>query len=541
MILSLLFLFSFPTFSSAHAFITKSNPSENQVINRVPGKVWIQFDEEIQPSFQSIEVFDSTGKRIDQKDGQINPDNPTIIECSLKKNLKNGTYRVNWRVVSSDGHPIQGVIPFQIGKKEQTQANTGFKQETRGYTPKADLIVIRWIQYISNSFLIGILFFFLFVLPKDLLHNIRIKRSLSVVLKYSFFLLALSLILSLPLQATIESGSPWTTVFSDSVMSQIIFSTSFGKTWTIQITMLLLLMLPVLWVSKHGFSKRLWVWISFVFGIGLLLTKAYTSHAASNSHPFLPITIDFLHLLTASIWIGSLLCIVLLSPLTQSQETRSHFFECIRQFSKWGVILVILLSITGVYGSFLFIPTLQSLIYTDYGRTMLGKVLLLMIMVFLAAFNFINGKRGVEKGLPFSIKTELATGIVILLLTVILTNLPTAMASPGAFNETKTDKHGNGITFKVTPNTIGKNEFKVFLKNSQGKRLKNIEQVTLTFTSLEMEMGEDTVTLKEHNSGEYEWTGFNFNMSGKWSVKVHVLTKDLDTMDANFTCIVGSQ
>ncbi|MEK5268758.1 copper resistance CopC family protein [Weizmannia sp. FSL W8-0401] len=73
----------FPSMASAHAYIVKSSPSENEVWKAPPKKVTIQFDEKIQPVNDSIQVFDEDGKRVDRKDGRINFRNGTILECGL--------------------------------------------------------------------------------------------------------------------------------------------------------------------------------------------------------------------------------------------------------------------------------------------------------------------------------------------------------------------------------------------------------------------------------------------------------------------------
>lgn len=57
----------FPSMASAHAYIVKSSPSENEVWKAPPKNVTIQFDEKIQPVNYSIQVFDEDGKRVTEK------------------------------------------------------------------------------------------------------------------------------------------------------------------------------------------------------------------------------------------------------------------------------------------------------------------------------------------------------------------------------------------------------------------------------------------------------------------------------------------
>jgi copper transport protein len=57
------------------------------------------------------------GKQVDKGDSYVNSKNSSIVECSLKPHLPEGTYRIEWKEVSSDGHPVDGVIPF--GKERE--------------------------------------------------------------------------------------------------------------------------------------------------------------------------------------------------------------------------------------------------------------------------------------------------------------------------------------------------------------------------------------------------------------------------------------
>lgn len=532
-------LFLFPTFTSAHAYIVKSNPSDNEILKQSPKKIFIQFDETIQSVNNSIQVYNDKGKRVDQKNGHVNAKNSTILECGLNSKLPNGTYRIQWKAVSNDGHPVQGVIPFQIGSDSAVQDGTAIEAKSEGYTPQSDLIIIRWLQYFSNASYIGALFFLLLILQKDLVQNGYVKKAFKKILNYSLLLLFLSIIVSLPLMASIELTTSWKQVLNIETLKDMITNSAYGKTWLIQVGGLILLL--IFTYLLHVKSKSLLYWISFIIGVGLILTKALTSHAASTTNVLLTVGMDFLHLLSASIWIGSLVVFVALLPLSRKVDTKNHYLEMIRRFSKWGIIILLVLTATGIFGSLLYIPSLRSLITTDYGRTLLGKVILLVIMIIFAAVNFTKGKRKSEKGVSPSLWGELLAGIIVLVLSVILTNLPTAMASPGPIKESKTVNQGSKITFEATPNVIGKNTFAIDLKDRNGQPMKNIEQVVLTFTCQEMDMGEDTKTLLKVKEGKYEGMGMNFNMAGNWNVHVHVLTKDFETLDTDFKVMVGSQ
>jgi copper transport protein len=534
-----LFLFLFPSISSAHAYIKKSTPLENETVEKVPTKVTIKFDESIQPSFNSIKVFDSEGNRVDKKNGRIDPKQPFILKSDLKKNLPNGSYRIKWKVVSSDGHPVEGVIPFQIGEKGQDA--TAIENETKGYTPKADLIIIRWLQYLSNACYVGLIFFYMVILPKELRETGLVDKRFRKLISSGLILLFIIILLGLPLQATIESGLPWSEVFTFSTFENMLMNTNYGQSWLIQIAILLTLTLLTSFIGLAESTKRIILWACFCLGAAMVLTKAVTSHAAGQTNQVLATAMDFLHLLAASIWIGSLIGFVGLLSFRKKPELKQEYLKMVKSFSKWGILLVLILTLTGLYGSFLYIPNFSALFQTNYGQVLLCKVSLFLLMLILAAVNFIKGKRGTAEGLRATLKGELLLGLIILVLSVVLTNLPTAMQSPGPFNETKKVNQDMQVSLKATPNIIGVNLFVVTLKDREGKPIKDIEQMHLTFTMLEMDMGKETVNLTKIAEGKYEVKGLHFSMAGRWNVHVHVLTKSLESIDTDFKVLVGSQ
>jgi copper transport protein len=526
-------IFSLPGLSSAHAYIVKSNPTGNQSLSKSPDKVSIEFDEIIQPTFYSLQVLDMKGTQVNKDNGRINASNAKVLESDVKQDLPKGIYTLKWKIVSSDGHPVDGVIPFQIGVSGKNQPL--LKSKTTGYIPHFDLILIRWIQYISGAIFVGLSFFYLFVYPRESLQNSSIEKRYKKIVTISFVFLWISILFSLPLQATIEANVSWSDAFDVSLLQEIATKTLFGKVWISEIILLLLLLLTV----KR--NKKFFWWASFILGSCLFLAKAITSHAVSSTDLLVSIEFDFLHLLCASIWIGSLTAMAVLLPLNRDEEGKILFQQMVRRFSTWGKVCVFFLVITGVYLGLKYVPTFHALFYTNYGRVLVSKVALFLVMLIFAFLNSLKGRRDEAKKWGMSIWSEVTIGVIVLFLAVILTNLPTASSSMGPFKETNHVKNNDDVTLKVGPNVIGQNTFDVILKDKDGKPLTDIQQVSLTFSTQRMDMGENTVNLPKAADGHYKIQGMYFNMTGAWKVHVHVLTKSLEDLDTDFNCIVGSQ
>jgi copper transport protein len=522
--------FSIPELASAHAYIVKSNPSENEILSTSPDKVSIEFDEMIQASFYSMQVLDMKGNKVSKSNGKINATNAKILETNLKKELPKGVYSINWRIVSSDGHPIDGVIPFQIG--EGSPSKTLLKSKTIGYVPKLDLIIIRWIQYICGAVFVGLGFFYLTVYPREKLQNTAIEKRYKGIMNISYVFLWLSILISLPMQTTIEVNVSWLNAFDVSLLRDMAMKTLFGKVWIVEVILLLLLLLTI----KR--TKKFFWWTTFVLGACLFLAKAITSHAVSTKDLLVAIEFDFLHLLSASVWIGSLVAMVILLPLKREEEGKIIFQQMIRKFFTWGKICVFLLAISGVYLGLKYVPTWHALFNTNYGRVLTIKMVLFIIMLVLAWMNSLKRRQGEIRKTLWG---EVAAGIMVLGIVVILTNLPTASSSMGPFKKTNQLENKDEVTLKIGPNVIGQNTFEVILKDKSGKPLKDLEQVSLTFTSRNMDMGDNTVAIQKTADGKYKIKGMYLNMAGPWQVHVHALTKSLEAIDADFNIVVGSQ
>jgi methionine-rich copper-binding protein CopC len=112
--IGLLSWFATATRLDAHAFMVRAQPRVGSEVNKAPTEVRVWFSETVQASGSSIEVFDVSGKRVDKKDTHSDRSNRAILCVSLIGALKPGSYKVVWRVTSTDTHVTDGDFHFQI-------------------------------------------------------------------------------------------------------------------------------------------------------------------------------------------------------------------------------------------------------------------------------------------------------------------------------------------------------------------------------------------------------------------------------------------
>jgi methionine-rich copper-binding protein CopC len=100
----------------AHAELESSNPEANSVIGAAPAVVALTFGEKLlviagEDAANQIDVVNSANERVDNADYQVTGE---VLTVSLQPNLADDNYKITYRVVSTDGHPIEGVIEFEV-------------------------------------------------------------------------------------------------------------------------------------------------------------------------------------------------------------------------------------------------------------------------------------------------------------------------------------------------------------------------------------------------------------------------------------------
>jgi len=106
----------------AHAELESSNPEANSVIGAAPEVVSLTFAEQLmviegEPEANQIQVNDSSNMRVDNGDFQVTGN---VLTVSLKPGLPDDSYTITYRVVSADGHPIEGLVDFEVSAAAQS-------------------------------------------------------------------------------------------------------------------------------------------------------------------------------------------------------------------------------------------------------------------------------------------------------------------------------------------------------------------------------------------------------------------------------------
>ncbi|MBI2801625.1 MAG: copper resistance protein CopC [Gammaproteobacteria bacterium] len=94
----------------AHAIVVEATPAANATVgNSVP--VDLKFNSRIDTTRSRLAIVDATGK---SRVLHLNPDSPPNHMRATASNLAPGKYRLEWYVLSADGHITRGNLKFHV-------------------------------------------------------------------------------------------------------------------------------------------------------------------------------------------------------------------------------------------------------------------------------------------------------------------------------------------------------------------------------------------------------------------------------------------
>ena len=102
--------------ANAHSQMTSANPKQKSVITVMPKKVVLQFNEDLinlEPG-NLLRITDPKGKAVHTGTVTVFGNQ---LSVALRTSKVLGKYRVNYRAISADGHPITGRYEFTLRAK----------------------------------------------------------------------------------------------------------------------------------------------------------------------------------------------------------------------------------------------------------------------------------------------------------------------------------------------------------------------------------------------------------------------------------------
>jgi copper transport protein len=574
--------------SFGHAFVINSSPSQSQSISKSPQQVNVFFSEPVDLRFSHLKVLDSNGKQVDKGDVHHLQNDESSLTVSLPL-LKDGTYTVSTNVLSqTDGHVTDNAFVFGIGEAVVVPTNVSTTTTSSTlYLPEA---IARFPTLLAQVMIVGAAFGTLWLwrplskitLLTDSISKIRPKvgKSLAGYYVVASIILVSSNFAIMLFQAIAIHGS---------IID--VFGTRFG-TVLIERSVISFIILGLSLFELRQFRKNKSYSMSamenagfLIIGMILLVTTSLIGHGASHKQ-LVPIIIDFVHNLVASIWIGGTfyLAFILIPKLKASAM---NWYYKLGTISVWiprhSALVVTLLGaifITGPFLLYILQDNLALVIGSLYGTFLIAKLTFAGLMVILGGYSSIFIQKQVVNSLKLGhviaskssdssasneqsdneiransiigkfrqalvIESILGIGLLLSVGLLVNTGVPESQSQNQAqattkvaiqnvpYEATRFLDNGTKVDLSINPFEVGNNNFKVSFLDMNGEPI-DMASAQLKYTQIEQSIGPITVDLNKQSRGIYS-VNASFGIPGTWNMEVQGIPAK-----QNMSGIVGS-
>jgi len=375
--------------AAVHATLVSSEPAANSHLTTSPSRIRLVYSEPVEGSLARVTVVPRSGQPIQLRAG-ADPRNVNAV-IAVVDSLTEGAYRVSWRVVSADGHPVDGTFTFAIGDTTLGAApgpahdSAVVAEPGPGREPEQEPTVeddawgpsiagapvipalFRGAALGSLMALAGLLFFRARAEPNAAqVGDPRVRGVINAAA------VAAPLLLATHVLTWLLNTSPEHTF--DMAWSSAAMGTTVGQVelWR---TGLALLALWAWWVARRA-------GLALLFAAGALAVSGATGHSAAIQ-PLLSIPAKAIHLLASGVWVGGLLWLV----VRPADDRVTLFAADTNRVSGAALLAVVAVALTGVMQTLTFLPSVGDVVTSPYGWFALAKTAGLLVLVGFGAYH----------------------------------------------------------------------------------------------------------------------------------------------------------
>ena len=506
--------------ASAHAVLDNSVPTSGATLEETPLQIVLDFDETVESSLGYIKLFSSSGKRIQLPAAKADASDASIIRV-VPPTLAEDSYVAVYRVISADGHPVEGAITFRVGTGAVSNLSsliaTALKDSETSLAVKIAMALMRLISYIAISVVLGGIFFLLGTdVPRKALNRAVVLAGL---------ILGLCTVLLFLLHGLNASGGSWSQIANLSVMRDVL-TTQVGEALFARVVVSFLLVCAVArWGSSEKEHHQIAKFAAVFAFITLPFTYAFAGHAVVDSPAALTVALLALHVGAIGVWCGGLLLLFFIADIRTT--------SVVEWFSRRAAVFIAFVVATGIVQALLLMDGIGNLTKTSYGKALIAKVCVVGVMLICAA---IVRRRFYESGvtrLRAVLCAEIAVGLVVLSITagmVAASPRPTVSNAPFSTALVQGDVIAN-IT--ISPPRVGESEMHVIVSPPNG----SLDPVLAIKARFSLASGSVPPIQTELNAvGPNHFVGYiQFVYPGEWKVDVIV------SPDANSEVLYSTQ
>lgn len=608
-------LFFIPKLSivNGHAIPDRYTLEPNSLLEKsesFPSSISILFSERPDQKVSYIHVTNSEGNRIDKDDFKITGDNDRRGTVTVNKNLiGEGVYAVSWSTLSlDDGHVSKGTYVVGVGVGSSLPANTVIKNVTDTNTIYSPIMSVAKIPIIIGQvYVLGFVFSQIMIWKdirrqglRNIIDFILIRRFTNPVMILSIVMAAAATLIPI-IQSSMISETQSEYMKN---LALLYFETANGKVWLIRVISCAIMAFAAYYFGRDVTNEAnrsssatrrtngtILLYILLIAVLLFIATNSVTSHSSSLATlSQLGILADFIHSVVVSIWIGGLMYILYVLfpnviPISKNISGKVHQIIArpksilLLIFSGFSVISTICVGVVGITGlslAWFHIQNMDDLLLTDYGRTLIVKLSLVLPVVILGGyhqfwisrimkvldFNRVDGRE--SSGTNFSkrfssikktIKIEciLAASVLCAASVLTVTSPPAAMqyneVTQPNFNSdmpsTMQDKfvriletQGVPITLIISPFVTGFNNFTVNIPGND-ERIGQVSNVSIEFRKSDVSLGPIFAKLSQKNETSYSVNGGYLSQPGQWDLKVTIQRSSMYDLNYRLSFMVN--
>ena len=403
----------------AHATLLSSEPAARSRLAESPTRIRLVFSEALEPTLGRIALVGADGV-VRQLTSAGDPRDVHALVAPVEM-LSPGAYRVQWRVVSADGHAVQGSYVFTIATDTSatvapmpTRPMPATEPPSSGAMMASTPVITPVITPVLRGLAIGALMalggLLLFAtLAADEARRAPSFSTVAGVLAVSAVVLLAAHALSWFLTVSADHA-----LTADSIADALATRSGRLELWRVALALL------ALW----GVTLARRIPLALVFALGALLVSGASGHSAALS-PAWAIPAKALHLVAGAMWLGGLVWLVVVN-----RGDALRFLGQARRVSAVALGAVTVVALTGLVQVALFLPSWTDVFRSPYGYIVLGKVAGLGVLVGFGAYHrfrvlpALAGNARLERRLRGSLGGELALMAIVVLLGGLLAYTP---------------------------------------------------------------------------------------------------------------------
>jgi copper transport protein len=408
-----------------HATLLSSEPAKGSTVASSPPRIYLVFSEEVEPSLGRIRLV-GPGGRVVALEVAGDPRNVSALVALVTTPLGAGTWRVEWRIVSEDGHPIDGSFTFRVARARADTSSSGAAPVAPSPSPDSTGTESAAVESPAPSALgqvpvpaatlrglgMGLLTAFAGLLW---FLGTRRDRALQPRAERLAWSLAIGMAVTLVLHFLV-----WTLAVSPERSlgaSQMgaVMSTHVGRLELARAAFAVL----ACWALVLARRERL----ALAFAVLAMAVSSATGHSAAV-HPAWTVPMRALHLLAIAAWLGGLLWL-----LSLERSNGATVVAETERVSSAALFAVIVVAFTGIVQTKLFIGEWGELVRSPYGYVALLKLLGLGVLVLFGAHHKFRvlprlAEAGVADGLTRSLRVEVLVMSLVILIGGLLAYIP---------------------------------------------------------------------------------------------------------------------